>query len=197
MVFTAQHDQTDCGPACLSMIASFYKKKYPLQFLRDRSYINREGVSLFGITEAAQGIGFETLSGLLSLERLIEEKDSLPCILHWNQNHFVILKKITQNFFSKKYRFHLADPAHGFITLSESAFRKSWISDGHSGIVLYLQPTDKFYDYKEPEEIRLSASYLINYLKPYKKQLALMVLMLFFGRLSDISFAFSNPKLDR
>ena len=102
MKFTPQHDQMDCGPACLSMIASKYGKKYSLQYLRDNSFLTREGVSLLGLTEASKKIGFDTLSAKLTIEKLIDEKQTLPCILHWNQNHFVVLKKITRNIFTKK-----------------------------------------------------------------------------------------------
>ena len=94
MNFIPQQDQMDCGPACLAMVASTYKKKYPLQYLRDNSFITREGVSLLGIGEAATRIGFEILTAKLSIEKLNEMP--LPCILHWNQNHFVVLKKISK-----------------------------------------------------------------------------------------------------
>ena len=93
----------DCGPACLSMIASTYGKNYSLQYLRDSSFLTREGVSLLGLTEASSKIGFKTISAKLTIEKLIEEKQTLPCILHWNQNHFVVLTKISKNIFSKKY----------------------------------------------------------------------------------------------
>src|SRR5580698_5412675 len=88
-----QYDAMDCGPSCLAMIASHYGKKYSLQYLRDRCHITKEGVSLLGITEAAHGIGLETTSALVTLEQL--ELVDEPCILHWNQNHFVVLNKVT------------------------------------------------------------------------------------------------------
>ena len=150
MKFTPQHDQMDCGPACLSMIASKYGKKYSLQYLRDNSFLTREGVSLLGLTEASKKIGFDTLSAKLTIEKLIDEKQTLPCILHWNQNHFVVLKKITRNIFTKKYYFHLADPAHGLIKLDEITFKNSWIVDDNKGVSLFLEPTDDFYKKKPP-----------------------------------------------
>ncbi len=195
MTFTAQHDQTDCGPASLSMIASFYNKKYSLQFLRDQSFINREGVSLLGIVEASKKIGFETLSGKLTIENLIEEKKRLPCIVHWNKNHFVVLKKISKNIFSKKYNFHIADPAHGFITLNDINFKKSWFYDDDTGIALFLEPTIKFYNEKPPINIKLSTKYIFKYLKPYKKQLLIMFLMLFFGSCLTLILPFLTQNL--
>lgn len=185
----------DCGPACLSMITSVYKKKYPIDFLRKNSFITREGVSLMGISEAAETIGIECLSAKLTIQKLYEEKHLLPCILHWNQNHFVVLKKITKSFIGKNYYFHIADPAHGFIKLNEENFKKSWLSDGDKGVALLLEPIEKFYELKPPEEDKLSIKYLFHYLKPYKKQLALMFLFLLMGSGLTLIFPFLTEQL--
>ncbi|MDR2127105.1 MAG: peptidase domain-containing ABC transporter, partial [Prevotellaceae bacterium] len=107
--FYPQRDQMDCGVACLAMIAGIYGKHYPIEYLREECFLTREGVSLLGITEAAQKIGFECVSAKLATEKLKSGKIPLPCILHWNQNHFVVLRSAT----SKKFR--IADPAHGFV----------------------------------------------------------------------------------
>ncbi|MDR7211840.1 peptidase domain-containing ABC transporter [Flavobacterium piscis] len=195
MIFSAQHDQTDCGPACLSMIANYYNKNYSLQFLRELSFINREGVSLLGISEASKKIGFETLSAKLTIDKLIEEKDTLPCILHWNQNHFVVLKKISKNIFSKKYHYHLADPAHGFITLNEENFKKSWLSDNSNGVAFFLEPTEEFYKKNPQEEKKMSLKYMFNHLKPYKRQLTLMFIMLLLGSCLTLILPFLTQNL--
>lgn len=107
--FYTQPDAKDCGPACLRMIAKYYGKNYSLQNLRDKSFVTREGVSLLGISDAAESIGFKTLGIRVPLEKLITDAP-LPCILHWKQKHFVVLYKITKNGI-----FHVADPAHGLI----------------------------------------------------------------------------------
>ena len=96
MRFIPQHDQMDCGPACLAMVASKYNRSYPLNYLREISFISREGVSLLGISEASKKIGFDTFSAKITTQELFEQKELFPCILHWNQNHFVVLKKITK-----------------------------------------------------------------------------------------------------
>ena len=168
MKFTPQHDQMDCGPACLSMIASKYGKKYSLQYLRDNSFLTREGVSLLGLTEASKKIGFDTLSAKLTIEKLIDEKQTLPCILHWNQNHFVVLKKITRNIFTKKYYFHLADPAHGLIKLDEIKFKNSWIVDDNKGVSLFLEPTD--WGIQTQQETTPCPVYRCSRLKPPRKR---------------------------
>lgn len=88
-----QHEAMDCGPTCLRMIAAYYGKRYSLQYLRDISYITKEGVSMLGISEAAERIGLHTIAVEATIEELIKQVP-LPCILHWDQKHFVVLYKI-------------------------------------------------------------------------------------------------------
>ena len=195
MKFFPQHDQMDCGPSCLAMIASKYGKNYSLQYLRDNSFLTREGVSLLGLTEASKKIGFETLSAKLTIEKLIEEKQTLPCILHWNQNHFVVLKKITRNIFTKKLFFHLADPSHGLIKLDEIKFKKSWIVDDNKGVSLFLEPTNDFYKKTPPVNNTVTIKYLFTYLKPYTNKLSIMFLLLLFGSLLTLILPFLTQNL--
>lgn len=195
MKFFPQHDQMDCGPSCLAMIASKYGKNYSLQYLRDNSFLTREGVSLLGLTEGSKKIGFETLSAKLTIEKLIEEKQTLPCILHWNQNHFVVLKKITRNIFTKKHYFHLADPAHGLIKLNELKFKNSWIVANNKGVSLFLEPTNDFYKKTPPVNNTITIKYLFTYLKPYTKKLSIMFLLLFFGSLLTLILPFLTQNL--
>ena len=99
-----QLDSMDCGPSCLRMIAKFYGRVYSIQNLREKAFITREGVSMLGISEAAEAIGFRTQGVRITVEEL-EKECPLPCILHWNQWHFVVCYKI------KKEKFYIADPA--------------------------------------------------------------------------------------
>lgn len=193
MEFIAQHDQMDCGPSCLAMISSRYGKDFNLQYLRDNCFITREGVSLLGICEAAEKIGFKHISAKLKIEDL--ENELLPCILHWNQNHFVVLYKITKNIFTGKLRYKIADPAHGFITLSEEKFKKSWLSDGEKGVALFLEPTEYFFGQEPPKEEKVSIKYLLNYLKPYKKSMGWMFFLLSLGTLITLIFPILTQKL--
>lgn len=183
----------DCGPACLSMIASVYDKKYPLQYLRENSFITREGVSLLGLTEASKNIGFEVLTAKLEKENFAEMP--LPCILHWNQNHFVVLYKISKNIFSKKQYFHIADPAHGFIKLSTETFKKSWITDNNKGVALFLEPTELFYKLTPPKSETLNLKYILGYLKPHKKQIIYMFILLLLGSILTLIFPFLTQNL--
>jgi len=93
-----QLDAKDCGPACLQMIAKYYGKNYTIQSLREKAFITRQGVSLLGISDAAESIGFKTVGVRLTWAQLLKEA-VLPCIAHWNQNHFVVVYKVTQKGF--------------------------------------------------------------------------------------------------
>jgi ATP-binding cassette subfamily B protein len=75
-----QLDAMDCGPTCLRMIAKFYGKSYSLQTLRSRSFITREGVSMLGISDAAESIGIRTSGLRITFKQQVEDVP-LPCIL--------------------------------------------------------------------------------------------------------------------
>lgn len=190
-----QHDQMDCGPACLAMISSSYGKKYTLQFLRDSCFITREGVSLLGIIEAAKKIGFETFPAKLTCNKLSEDTNNLPCILHWEQKHFVVLTKVKINFFSKKKFFFVADPAFGFIKLTEEQFKPLWLSDNDMGIALFLNPSPIFYNSDPPPEKKVTLGYILSYLKPYKKQMFKIFLLLLLGNCLTLIFPFLTQNL--
>ena len=193
MKFFHQHDQMDCGPACLAMISSYYGKDFGLQYLRDKSFITREGVSLLGISEASKKIGFKNISAKLKTKDF--ENDLLPCILHWNQNHFVVLYKISKNIFTGKHIYKIVDSGHGFISLSEDKFKKSWLSDNEKGVALFLEPTEEFYKQTPPQEEKLSVKYLLNYLKPYKSQMGWMFFLLLLGTGTTLVFPILTQKL--
>src|SRR5437763_11393097 len=120
--FYKQPDAMDCGPTCLRMVAKYYKKDISLQYLREKTQIGKEGVNLLGISEAAEIIGFRTQSVKINFKTLVNEA-KLPAILHWNQNHFIVLYSVKGN------RLFIADPAKGLITYSKDEFKQHWISD--------------------------------------------------------------------
>lgn len=161
----------DCGPTCLRMIAKYYGRNFKLQTLRRLCEINKEGVSLLGISDASEKIGFRSIGVKLNAEQLKEAE--LPCILHWRQNHFVVLYKI------KKHKYYLADPAAGLITLSEEDFKRNWQSDTESmeGIALLLSPTPLFYEQEDERGSEVRWSFLLRYLITYRQ----LVIQLLFG----------------
>ncbi|PCI35128.1 MAG: ABC transporter ATP-binding protein [Flavobacteriaceae bacterium] len=195
MKFTPQQDQMDCGPACLSMVASHYKKNFPLKYLREYSFISREGVSLLGISEAGKKIGFETFSTKLTIEKLVGNIDVFPCILHWNQNHFVVIYNISTRLFSKKRVFHIADPAHGTVKLTEERFKSHWVSENEKGVTLFLNPTETFFETDPPEAEKLSIKYLFNHLRSYKRKLGVLFLLLLVGSGLALIFPFLTQAL--
>ncbi len=166
--FYKQLDAMDCGPTCLRMVARFYGKHFTLQTLREKSHLNREGVSMLGIAKAAEDIGMQSMGVSLTWERLQTEAP-LPVIVHWKQNHFVVVYKI------KRDRVFISDPAFGQTVLSKEEFLKGWIStrkDGEAkGSVLLLQPTPDFLNQEDEPIIKTGFRYLFRYLVPYKRYL--------------------------
>ncbi|MCJ8154928.1 peptidase domain-containing ABC transporter [Chryseobacterium sp. SSA4.19] len=193
MKFIPQHDKMDCGPSCLAMITSYYGKAYGLQYLRDNCFTSREGVSVLAINNAAEKIGFKTLATQISVEDLSNE--FLPCILHWNQNHFIVLDKISTALFSRKKIYTIADPAHGILKLTEEKFEKSWQKNTDKGVALLLEPTDSFFQRKNIPDQKLSLAYIYNYLGPHKKQFLWLSLILLLGTVTTLAFPILTQKL--
>ncbi len=193
-----QLDAMDCGPTCLRMIAKHYGRSYTLQNLRERSFITRQGVSMLGISDAAESIGFRTQGVRINTEQLVEDV-SLPCILHWNQNHFVVLYSIKKkrSLFSKdeEYTFNISDPGKGKYPMDKAGFEKCWIStkqDGKdSGTALLLSPTPDFYERIDDEQQqKKNLSFYLRYLFPYKSQLLQLVVGMLLGSVLSLIFPF-------
>lgn len=193
--FIPQRDSMDCGVASLAMISKFYGKKYTIQYLRDECFLTREGVSFFGISKAAQKIGLETYSTKLSLSSICEKIHPFPCILHWNQDHFVVLYKITKSFFKNQCYFYIADPAYGLMKLNESSFKSGWVSDQNKGFTLFLKPTADFYTQKSPKKSDVGIKKILQHIFSYPKQISLMFLMLLLGSGFSLIFPFLTQSL--
>jgi len=167
-LFYKQYDQKDCGPTCLRMIARHYGKVVAAETLNERAKIMRDGVSMAGIEEAAESIGFGT--AILSIPfRTLEEDIPLPCIVYWKQKHFIVVYKI------RKGKVYVADPAFGKITYSIKEFLAGWLynkskEEDSEGIVMMIEPTPVFFQ-KENEAPAKSKglSFLIPYLRPHRK----------------------------
>ena len=136
------------------MIAAAYGKRYSIAHLREKSYINKEGVSIKGICEAAESIGMKSLVAKLPL--LVEkgENDSalsrapMPCIVHWNQNHFVVVQKISRN------KVSIADPAVGKRKVTHSEFNKAYAPSGSKGVAIILEPSTQFFQKSDVHQKR-------------------------------------------
>lgn len=197
----------DCGPACLKMIAEYYGQNYAIDFLRDRCHITKVGVSLLGISEAAESIGFHSIGTRLDLEQLKEIVNQIPVILHWQENHFVVIYKAPKP--GKKGKYYISDPDKGQISYSESEFVGYWMSEkkkdvntdsnelpqveNNIGYALLLEPTPKFFNEPETSGLKKKAdlTYLLNYFTPHKK----VFLKLLLGLLISNGLVLINPFL--
>ncbi len=187
-----QLDTMDCGSTCLRMIAKYHGKSYSADMMRRKSQITREGVSLLGISDAAESIGMRTIAVLDCFETL-EKEDVTPFIAHWRQEHFIVVYKIT------KSKVYVADPAEGKITYSKDEFLRNWVStekDGKKrGIALLLEPTPDFYEHKDEKADKTKFRFLLKYLRPHKKLLAQLVLGLVVGSLLQLIFPFLTQSI--
>lgn len=192
--FVKQYDSMDCGIACISMIALNYGKQHTLSNLRKLCYTTREGVSLLGISDTLEHIGFKTIGGKLTFDKL-KRNVLLPCIVHWDQEHFVVVNKFkSKNIFRKQAKVYVSDPAHGRITYSEEQFKQHWISTKsggeEKGIVLAMEPTQEFYNLENDESNRRSIKFLLRYFMKYKRFFGQLIVGLLLGSLFQLVFPF-------
>ena len=182
----------DCGPSCLRMIAKFHGKNFSLQTLRERSFLTREGVSLLGISDAAESIGMRSVGARVSFAQLSAQVP-LPCIVHWREEHFVVVYAI------KKGKVYVADPAYGQIKYNEAEFLKGWC--GHSdaaqakGLCLLLEPTPDFYAQKDEKTDKSTFGYLFSYFRNQKRFLWQLFLGLLLGSLFQLIFPFLTQSM--
>lgn len=194
-----QLNMMDCGPACLRMVAQYYGRHYSLETLQKRSFITREGVSMLGLSDAAESIGMRSTGIRTSIERLTKAAPT-PCILHWNSKHFVVLCKVFKRRGKTIYR--IADPASQIVDYDAKEFEKCWVSSGNSngeklGTVLLLEPAPQFYE--SPGESRDTTwrglAHFGRYLLPYKRQFVQLGLALLIGSVLQLIFPFLTQAL--
>lgn len=193
-----QLDEMDCGSTSLRMIAKYYGKEYSAEMLRNHCHITRNGVSMLGISEAAEYLGFRTLGVKITMEQLAHDA-SLPCILHWNQNHFVVCYKVKKNR-SGRYRFYIADPASQKLCYTEEEFMRCWLSTSvqgrDCGMALLMVPGVNFGKRKEEcENHGQSLGFFFKYLKPYRRQVVVLLLGMLLGSLLQLVFPFLTQAL--
>ena len=179
----------DCGPTCLKIIAKHYGKLLNIETLRKLSETTREGSNLLNLSDASEAIGFRSLGVKLNLTKL--EEVPLPCILHWNANHYVVLYRI------KKKKYYISDPAHGLISYSKDEFIKFWIGNNateatEEGIALLLEPTPRFYksEFDGDKKNTFGFGLLFKYLIPYKSYVFQLAVGLLAGSLMQLILPF-------
>jgi ATP-binding cassette, subfamily B, bacterial len=194
--YYSQLDGMDCGPTCLRMIAKHYGKSLNLAGLRDKCNLTRAGVSLLGISEAAELIGFRSIGVRIGWEQLTNEA-LLPCIVHWRQYHFVVVYKITGN--GKNTTVWVADPAYGLVKYTQQQFLSCWFShireEEEKGIALLLEPTPDFYSNKDDKLDKSRFSFLFQYLWPQKGFMVQVMLAMLLGSLLQLILPFMTQSV--
>ncbi len=194
-----QYDSMDCGPTCLRMIAKYYGKHYNLETLRKKCSLSRDGVSMLGISTAAESVGFRTFGVHIGFSKLCQVP--MPCIVHWNQNHFVVVYdiKLKKNSSEKKGVVCVADPAIGLVKYTVQEFIEGWISTKkrgeNEGVALLLEPTPDFYSGNDETFDKTKLSFVIKYLKPYKKLIVQLFLGMFLGTILQLIFPFLSQSI--
>lgn len=191
---TTQLDSSDCGPACLKIVAQYYGKEYSLHYLKNLCRFTKEGVSLLNITQIAQGIGFQCKGVELNFDQL-KNKVTLPCIIHWNQNHYVVVYKIRK--ISKRFYIYISDPSLGLLKYDQDHFLKHWTSTqpenksiNKFGIALLLSPTDTFYQKEKAKKHKTTAKEIFHFLHAYRQYLCQLLLAILTGSLVNLMLPF-------
>ena len=191
-----QHDSMQCGIACLQMVCKYFGREYSMDSLSKLCFATTEGVSLLGINEAANTLGLHATCARATTSILSEVP--LPCILHWNQNHFVVLYKV-----KNRKKFYVADSGKGLVTYDLNEFKKHWISTRANGedkgIAMFLETTPAFFTYKmkgeENVKEKRSFCFLFGYVKKYRKYFGQIILGLIVGSLLQLVLPFLTQSI--
>lgn len=176
-----QHDSMQCGVACLAMVCKYFGRDYGLNKIAELCFATNQGVSLLGISEAAEAVGLHTLCGRVDVSMFNEAP--MPCILHWNQNHFVVLYKVKNG-----KKFYIADPGKGLLKYDRDEFERHWLStrtEGEDkGIAMFIETTPAFFEkdvQKNTDGGQRSFRFLAGYIKKYRRYFGQIVLGLAVG----------------
>ena len=186
--FIQQLDVMDCGPTCIQMISQYFGKKPRIESLRELCGKSQQGDTLFGINKAREKLGFRTLPAKLDFE-LLRSQAKLPCIEHWNEEHYVVVYKI------KKKTVCIADPGKGKIEVTYDVFKRYWANYEHQGIALFIEPTENFHSQKDDVGSSKSSgkiSYYVSTFKPYFTQIGMGVIL---SALLSLIFPFLTQSL--
>jgi len=194
--FFKQLDLMDCGPTCLKMVTAFYGKNVSREYLRERTRLSKDGVSIGALAETAESLGLQSLVLSCSYETLLENIP-LPCIAYWRQRHFIVVYKVDSKFV------WFGDPGFGIIKYSKQEFLTGWIpqfdkknEDVQEGIVLVLETTPEFFNEREKRTPHSNTfGFVAPFFKPHRKLVAQLILGLVVGSLTQLFFPFLTQSI--
>lgn len=206
--FTSQLGARDCGPACLKMIAEYHGQDYPLDYIKEKCEVTKVGVSLLGLSKAAEAIGLNSVGMKMDVEQLKDVVREAPAILHWNENHFVVAYKLPKP--NKQGTFYVADPAAGLVTFNEKEFLENWVgkhgenfeensaddaNPKKKGYALLLEPTPAFFHESKKKHYnkKVELNTLWKYFTPHKK----IFVKLLLGMIVSSLIMLATPYLTR
>ncbi len=180
----------DCGPTCLRMIAKYYGKHYSAESLRLSNIYSKEGVSMLGLCEAGEQLGFKTTGVAMSIDELLSQVTT-PAILHWRSSHFVVFVPFNQGE-ELSDRIQIIDPESGRRIISRSELMESWISKkgegGETGMALLLEPTILFYEKADEKDFSINFRFLFKYLRNVRWPLLQVFVALLVSSLLQLIF---------
>lgn len=190
--FYRQLNTMDCGPTCLRMIARYYGRHFNTDSIRQKTGLGKQGVSLLGISETAEKMGFRTRGVQIGFDKL--KSVPMPAILHWNHNHFVVLVDI------KRKSVKIADPGRGIISYPVKEFERKWTTNKSenqqwTGTALLLEPTPDFYESGSEREHGLKWSFIMQYLKGSRWPLIQVCFALLMGMLLQLIMPFLTQSI--
>ncbi len=196
--FYKQANAMDCGPTCLRMISKYYGRHFNTDTIRNAAGYSKDGVNLLGISEAAEKMGFRSRGVQISFEELLQDV-KLPAILHWGQNHFVVLPPLSKTWFWKN-TLKIADPRNGINHITKEVFLSNWISTKNEsgkpvGVALILEPSPVFYTNNSEKENAINWKYIFRYLDSSRWQIVQVLFALFISSMLQLLFPFLTQSL--
>lgn len=190
-----QPEGMGCGPACLCLIAKYYGRDVSYSQVRDKCFVTREGVSILGLSDASEKMGFHSIA-LKTTWHCFQKEIPLPCIIHWRQEHFIVVYKIAKH--RNRWYIYVSDPVVGLLRYTEAQFLKSWLEvkgangEPDKGIALLLEPTPAFYEQREYTDgnKKYSLKYLLKYLKPHRQNIIQLFLAMAVASLLSLFLPF-------
>ncbi len=191
-----QSEAKDCGSSCLKIVAKYYGKNIGIERIRMLSETTRGGASLTGLINAANEIGLKAI-GVKESFNVLKENAPLPAIVHWNQDHFVVVYKITT------HCVYISDPELGKIKYKHKVFLDSWLEDEESiesqkkeGIVLLIEPTEELHKFEETNISKeKSTDFLSTHLKKHKNTFVKVSILVLLASLLELAFPYITQQI--